>query len=462
MTLRAGTQQLHVQDQSPVTVQMGPGAAAPSRAFITSHMPVHGGGTVVINSNSATPATNSPVSEPLSVEQQSRVTVLGQHTRRGSAASPVQPTPIQPHSQGVINTRFVPDNWSAAATQNTLRGSAPSQTFPGPPSRPQSTVPSDVPHAPNGTFHQYIDKLLAGPTRLPTNAARVKFEFDIAEPDFERFSHAKMSEGGRMIYSILEGCWRARFRICARAVRGSARNVPFHESEWVAAPVAWPGIVTVKVNDSFVDVPRKRLFGRDMPCEITVFLREGRNLVSVVVPSEAPSNQEFFGAVELVDTTTHEGLIERTVAQRSIPEAETVTLIKNRLAVEDDDIQVLDPTINISVADPISTVLVEIPCRGAACTHLDVFDLRAMLESRLPRPHEGRRTGPVDGWKCPICKGDVRPGYLAVDGFFKGVVGNLKAEKSTARAITVDAEGVWRVKAGDKAEKEREVVTIDD
>lgn len=282
------------------------------------------------------------------------------------------------------------------------------------------------------------------------------------------------------MYGTFEGCRRVRFRICTRTVRGSAEDAPILESEWVAAPVAWPGIVTVKVNDNgFVDIPRKRVFGRDMPCEINAFLKEGRNLVSVVVPSGAPPNQEFFGAIELVDTATHEGIIERAIAQRCMPDTETVALIKKRLAVEDDDIQVLDPTINISVADPISTRLVEVPCRGAACRHLDAFDLRAMLESRLPkrcphggpsascaecaaRPHGWQRTGPVDGWRCPICGGDVRPGNIVVDGFLKGVVEKMKAEKSVARAVTVDAEGVWRVKAEDKAEKKREVIMIDD
>lgn len=478
MASMAGIQQLHVQGQTPVAVQMVPGVATPSRAPVPSHRPVHEGGIVVTNSNSATPATNSPVSQHPSVEQQSRATTPGQHTRPGSATSPAQPSSIQPQPQGVINTRFVPDNRSAAAAQNTPRGSVLTQTFPLPSSCPQSTAPSDASHTLNGTFHQWIDKLLAGPTRLPTNAARVKFEFDVTETDFKRFRRAKMSQGGRIMYSIFEGSRHARFRICTRTARGSAGDTPFPESEWVVAPMSWPGIVTVKVNDSFVEVPRKRLFGRDMPCDITLFLREGRNLVSVVVPSQAPPNQEFYGTVELVNTMTHDSIIEQTAAQRSMPEAETVALIKNRLAVEDDDIQVLDPTINISVADPISTGLVEVPCRGAACTHLDAFDLGAMLESRLPRchhrgpitlcaecaarPHEGRRTGPVDGWRCPICKGDVRPGYLVVDGFLKGVVGKLKAEKSAARAVTVDAEGVWRVKAEDNAEKEKDVIMIDD
>lgn len=452
-----GIQQLHVQGQTPVAVQMGPGVAAPNRAFVQSHGPVYGERTMILNSNSATPAMNSPVSRHPSVEQQSRGT-----------ASPGQPTPNQPQPQGSINTRFIPDNWSAATARNSPSG------------HPQSAVPPDAPHAPHDMFHQYIDKLLAGPMLLPTNAARVKFEFDIAEPDFKRFFHVKAPEGGSMMCSIFEGCRRVRFRICTRPVRGSTGDAPVPKSEWVAAQVAWPGMVTVKVNDSgFVEVPRKRHFGRDMPCEITAFLREGRNLVSVVVPSAAPPNQEFFGAIELVNTVTHEGIIEQTIAQRCMPEAETVALIKSRLVAEDDDVQVLDPTINISVADPISTGLVEVPCRGAACRHLDAFDLRALLESRLPRrcphggppascaectarPHEWRRTGPVDGWRCPICGGDIRPGHLVVDGFLRGVVGKLKAEKSAARTVTVDAEGLWRAKAQDKGGKEREVVMIDD
>ena len=334
-------------------------------------------------------------------------------------------------------------------------------------------------------YHQCIDSLLAGPTHLPTNAKRIKFEFDISESDFKRLPQAATHRNGKSVFwSIFEGSRRVRFRICARLASKSVGDHAFLENEWVHVPTIWPGAVSVKVNEEgYVDISRKQGTAGETPCEIASHLRIGRNVVSVAVASAAPRGTEFFGAVEILDTGTQGSIMENVIQQRSLPEAVTIELIKSRLAVGDDEVQVVNPEIHINVADPISGSLVRVPCRGDSCRHLDVFDLETLLESRRPKqcPHGGSRGSCLtclatpkawpdvafaDTWSCPICGGDVRPGHLVVDKFLHGVVGKLAIEagkgKGLVPAVYVDGEGKWRGKPlAKEKEKEREAVTID-
>lgn len=320
---------------------------------------------------------------------------------------------------------------------------------------------------------------------MPTNAKLVRFEFDIPDSDLSRFAQITVGGDGKPAScSIFEGCRHVRFSICTRRVPEPVEGLTFPENEWVDAPTVWPDSLTVKVNeDGYATLLRRQGSNSDIPCEIAHMLRPGRNSVSVAVLSEAPPGHAFFGAVEVVDTATQKPIINSTLEERSLPETETISLIKSRLTAggDDDDIQVVDPEIYISVADPISGSLVELPCRGDTCRHLDVFDLRALLESRRPKscPHQrNRRTcrtcvanpgiwpdvTPIKGWACPICGGDVRPGHIVVDKFLQGVVEKLKekvGEESSATAVYVDGDGEWRPKASEEKKREGEVVVID-
>lgn len=377
-----------------------------------------------------------------------------------------------------MNGSFAPNPQSAATLRNGGGSPAPAQSHSNPP-------PSGQPSQAQGVYHQYIDSLLSGPTRLPTTARRIKFEFDITDGDFKRLPKCQVTSDGRVFWSIFEGCLRVRFRICTRPASGSAEHDPaFPEAEWVGASPVWPSALTIRVNeDGFVDIPRKLRASGAKPCDIAAHLRPGRNVVSVAVVSAAPPNMEFYGAVEMLETGTPSSIME-AVRERWLPEAETIGLIEARLSVDDDDIEVVDPEIYIRVTDPISGSLAGLPCRGEACSHLDIFDLRALLESRRPKrcSHGGLRAAcstctadpaawpdvpSADMWTCPICGGDARPGRLVVDTFLQGIIAKLSFDPvrgaSCAQAVYVDGNGKWRAKApGKEKEEEREVVMIDD
>ncbi|SPN99556.1 uncharacterized protein DNG_02408 [Cephalotrichum gorgonifer] len=357
-------------------------------------------------------------------------------------------------------------------------------------SRVRTTLPQQS--LPRERYYQYIDSLLAGPVPLKPNSALVKFGFDISESDFKERAQVGMArDGGSLVYGYFEGCRRMYFRICAMPIRTMGEDSStIAENKWATAQTVWPEVLTAKVNeDGFVEFARKREFGRNLPCEITGYLKPGRNVLSVGVMLPPPEGYCFYGAVELVHTASLSSIMSTTLAQRVLAETDTVNTIKSRLSMspgdgdgDDDEIQIMDPEICINLADPYSGSLVDVPCRGEACAHLDVFDLRTLLETRavkescahgtrvrggcpecVARPSERLELSQTDVWGCPICNEDVRPGHIVVDGFLKGVVEELKREGGDARVVLVDAEGKWRVKVeAKKAMKPRESIVISD
>lgn len=53
----------------------------------------------------------------------------------------------------------------------------------------------------------------------------------------------------------------------------------------------------------------------------------------------------------------------------------------------------------------------------------------------------------VDDWRCPICRGDARPGELVCDGWLVDVRKQLEKQgKLGARGVVVEFGGSWRVK----------------
>lgn len=474
-------QQPPIRDSSLVAASVGPGEPMYAPILLLAQVPQHGRGIVTPISDPVAPTANSPARRRPPIEQLPQgVSAPYHHVRAhpGSAVPPVQPVPTQRQQANYADTRLAINHHNATTLHGVDPGPAPAQN-------PSNLRRSDQPRKPDMFYHQYVDWLLSGPTRLPTTAKLVKFEFEISDSDFKRLSQPTISRDGTSVWSVFEACRRVRFRVCTRLASQSEQGAAFPEDKWVGASTVWPSGLTVKVNeDGYVGIPRKRGTDSGAPCDIAGYLRPGRNTVSVAVVSAAPPGTEFYGAVEMLNTATQSSIIENVIRQRSLQEVKTIEIIKSRLAVGDKELQVVSPEIYISVTDPISVSLVGLPCRGDTCSHLDVFNLRALLESRRPKrcPHGGSRTTcpacrasrrawpdvpSADTWTCPVCGGDARPGHVVVDRFLQGIVRKLadeeRKEGGCAQAVYVNGEGKWRPKIlGRSKGKASEVVVLDD
>ncbi|KAF2812857.1 uncharacterized protein BDZ99DRAFT_340531, partial [Mytilinidion resinicola] len=188
--------------------------------------------------------------------------------------------------------------------------------------------------------------------------------------------------------------------------------------------------------------------GKDLPIDLTTFLREGENQLEIsTIRKSKGAAFDYALAVEIVGAMTHENIKSRCMENRQ-PAPTVLNAIKTSLAGldADDDLCITSSSISITLFDPISACKIfDIPVRGRDCQHKDCFDLETFLQTRKRK----QPTWPavVDNWRCPICKADVRPSNLFVDGFMEEVRKTL-AEKTLlgTREIIVDQDGSWKPK----------------
>jgi len=225
----------------------------------------------------------------------------------------------------------------------------------------------------------------------------------------------------------------------------------------------WPTTISISCNTQGLEIRRPTHHGKDLPIELTNFIVCGTNTITISYMEHAP--REIGGprliAVELVETLSHSSIMDLVWNQGVIPEEHTLQTIKHRLTRSaDDDGVISEENLAIELADPFSQTILKVPVRGAACTHLDCFDLETWLETRPSRrpaacqhaPHlpcscpKSEEPSDPDKWRCPRCLGDARPYSLRIDGFLLKVRQQLEKEgKLDTKSMHVKADGSWAV-----------------
>ncbi|QIW97025.1 hypothetical protein AMS68_002543 [Peltaster fructicola] len=182
-----------------------------------------------------------------------------------------------------------------------------------------------------------------------------------------------------------------------------------------------------------------------MPLDISHFVVDGPNILSVAFTSRIVPDTKVAVAVEGIHTVTHEDIMT-AIKQRSYADVlATIQKFISSNSTGDDELRVLSSgRRNISLLDPYSSCTTcKIPVRGIDCKHFECSDLETFL-SQQERRYPGYPSI-VDGWRYPICKGDARPHMLFKDGFHLQVREELmRIERTDVRAITVEPDGTWR------------------
>ena len=219
------------------------------------------------------------------------------------------------------------------------------------------------------------------------------------------------------------------------------------ESSWIEAENHWPDNLYLQCNSHMLE-PRRRLHhNRDVPIDITAVVNPGRNRLTVVVNRVSTDDRpyEYALAVEIVGLVSHDAITKNL---KQISATESLEAIKTALTASDsndDEIVIITSNTIIKLFDPHTlTKIFDIPVRGAACRHRDCFDLETFLSLRDPKNKPGAPSI-IDCWRCPICRGDVRPQTLIRDGFMDHVRDELTRKKILDIGhIVVDCDGSWR------------------
>ncbi|KAL9633943.1 MAG: hypothetical protein Q9164_004392 [Protoblastenia rupestris] len=230
---------------------------------------------------------------------------------------------------------------------------------------------------------------------------------------------------------------------CLKLKLGEA--IPAEES-WVVSDHIWPSCFTVVFNDVVLDLRRKSHYGKDLPIDVTRIVNEGPNMLTIaVLDLPENSNEQYATGLEAVQ------VISYTDVKKDIPVIDCHQARQNILSKaipRDLDIEILHPDITIDLTDPFTATIFEVPARGKICQHDQCFDLETFLSTRTSTSKKKNEPSNPDEFKCPICKGDVRPGSLIIDGFFQSVRAKLQAQGrlEDTKAIVMGPNGDWVIK----------------
>lgn len=223
------------------------------------------------------------------------------------------------------------------------------------------------------------------------------------------------------------------------------------ENSWVTAENVWPDILLFQINGHYLESRKKLHHAQYLPIDLSLYLQPGENVLKIYILPGSQDRRQYAIAVEMISVTSHDSILSKVPL---IPSTDSLSTIKRSLAAspdDDDEVTMTSSSLTIPLFDPYhADRICNIPARGTACLHRDCFDLETFL-SQCKREEPGYASSP-DSWRCPICKGDVRPQTLIKDGFLMEVRQKLEEQGAlNTRAIVVEADGSWKPKAEPQA-----------
>ena len=315
------------------------------------------------------------------------------------------------------------------------------------------TSPRRVPiPSPLVRHYQFIDTTATDITRLEPSWGLKTLKFYISPDEFARRACTTQSAGSR-ICQVTRDSLRYRLRVSV----AKDQNVTPSMGEWVASAHFWPELIFIAVNGTSILLRRKQQFRQDLPAELTDVIKNGWNEVHISLPEVHGSKRvipSYLVTVETIKILDHASVKSMVESASHISVEDVKKEVANRLQPSElDDLIVQNQTISVSLADPFSSTLFEVPVRTLDCKHLECFDLETWLSTR-PSKDTRRRSGElcmVDVWKCPICSADARPQKLHIDDFMVHVRQTLLQKQGTdSKNIKINADGEWYSTGGNQ------------
>ncbi|CAG8888444.1 unnamed protein product [Penicillium egyptiacum] len=289
----------------------------------------------------------------------------------------------------------------------------------------------------------YLNTFVIRPIVVDVDQPIYKWNFSFTHDEWQKFPHvAHGNDGQYSIWTFRPGCRTTRLR-CIR-LPGNLDTVT--EQTWSTAGTFWPSVFYITVNGTELYVRRKVYNGKDLPLDITEYLKAGENSVRldmILAQDECKTSRYFFG-VEVMEVAEFDQILSLI---QSVSAADSRAAIKKRLSTitDDDDLAVVTDNLTIDLVDPFMARIFDVPVRSRHCNHHECFDRDTFIRTRKS---VSGPTPMVDNWRCPICKGDARPQFLVVDQFLVEVHTELARTNRLdgIRAIQIKVDGTWTAK----------------
>lgn len=308
----------------------------------------------------------------------------------------------------------------------------------------RSPIPGDrQPVARTEPLYRHVTGYALPPTQLDRWLCAQSVTLSMSQLDLDDVpdTTASLLSGEPGIRTLEEGSVLYRLRCC---MMPPAKGFDT-EASWVTAGNQWPEILTFQLNGTFLELRRKLHHGRCLPVDLSSLLHAGVNTLNVYkVPSPIDPNSAYVVSIERISVSSHSTIVSGVTPISAEDSLATIKRFLESPPDEDDDIAMTSSTLTIPLFDPYrGDRICETPVRGFACLHRECFDLETFL-SQCKREEPGYPCVP-DCWRCPICKGDVRPQTLVQDGFLMQVREELAQQGLLdTRAIVIESDGSWK------------------
>ena len=294
----------------------------------------------------------------------------------------------------------------------------------------------------------YLHHFKLNPSPLGLVETAFHWQFSLTSAEHSRLPRStSRGIGERQLRMLSEGNHVHRIR-CIKV----PPNFNVNTNMWNATETVWPSVLYVFVNNTELFVRRKVHNGKDLPLDISEYLQEGVNTVSIhLLRNAEESNGVFYMAgVEVLEVAEYAHVRRLT---RVLPPEESRAQIQQRLTsrAEDEELSIINDDLTINLVDPFMARIFDIPARGDKCAHRECFDRDTFLMTRTSKSGVGPMN---ENWKCPICGENVNPQNLIIDGFLGEVHEELRRTNrlDCAKAIVIKADGSWELKVDKDAQ----------
>ncbi len=287
---------------------------------------------------------------------------------------------------------------------------------------------------------RYIKQVIMPPGQLSRKKLCLHWTFNIEKALADTLARdTPGSDGSPPRRTLVPGT-----RLCrVRCIRVNKAHGIFSPHEWVVSENVWHTSTAIVLNGSALEIRKKSHHGKDLPIDVTSYIREGMNSISTaVIGFSADSIALYAIGIEIIEVI-EEQLLKRGIAV--LPGQEACARMIDRSKSVDPEVLVVDAQLVIDLKDPFSAQIFEVPVRGTHCRHNECFDRDIFLETR----NSTRAEEPCqpDAFRCPICGADARPQNLVIDGFLVQVREKLQqTNRLDAKAIVLRPSGEWDIK----------------
>lgn len=297
-------------------------------------------------------------------------------------------------------------------------------------------------------YFRFIQRVIMPPEALSRDNCHQSQQLFFEDRDVRILAtDVKGALGGPTIRNISNNSRLCRIR-CLKLAETNGLPSP---SEWMVMDHTWPRNIALVLNGTSLEIRRRSHHGKDLPIDVTSYIKIGRNELSIAIMGAVEgANDKYAVGLEIIQVIDYASL---KAGIPTLDHAEARKRIVDQSSNTDPDVQVVRSQMVLDITDPFTSRIFDIPVRGKLCRHKQCFDLEVFLETRGSK--SSHQPCSPDEFRCPICKGDVRPQSLVIDGFFASIRVELdKQGRLDAKTIILQENGEWSIKEEEEVKGE--------